>query len=323
MRTITLEEHFATPAFMAGPGRRLKERAERTGGRLANLVTDLLDLGEGRIAAMDAAGVDVQALSLTSPGVEQLPLEEARTIARESNAAIGAAVRRYPARFFGLASLPLLDPQAAIAELDRAMAEDGCKGIVINGHIGGRYLDDPFFWPALARAEALKVPIYLHPTPPPQPVQDAWFGGLKAAVAEMAAGPGWGWHIETALHVLRMALGGVFDVHPGLQIVVGHMGETLPFMIERVDVMAQSVTGLKKPISAYLRENVHYTFSGFNFTPVFLQLLLEVGVERIMFSADHPYQPMAAATAFLDTLPVSPADREAIAHGNAEALFGV
>ena len=159
---------------------------------------------------------------------------------------------------------------------------------MINGHIYGRYLDDPFFWPVLARAEALKLPIYLHPTPSPEPVREAWFSGLKPAVAEMMAGPGWGWHIETALHVLRMALGGVFDIHPGLQVVVGHMGETLPFMIERVDVMAQSMTGLKKPVGAYLRENVHYTFAGFNFTPVFLQLLLEVGVGRILFPAHYP-----------------------------------
>ncbi len=206
MRTITLEEHFATPRYLDGPGRRLKDRAERTGGRLGNLVADLLDLGDGRIAAMDAARIDVQALSLTAPGVEQLSLEDAKAIARETNAAIGAAVRRWPDRFFGLASLPLLDPQAALAELDRAIAEDGCKGIVINGHIGGRYLDDPFFWPVLARAEALKLPIYLHPTQSPPAVAEAWYGGLKPAVAEMMAGAGWGWHIETALHVLRMAL---------------------------------------------------------------------------------------------------------------------
>jgi len=323
MRTITLEEHFATPAYLAGPGRKLKEHAERAGGRLANLITDLADIGEGRIAAMDAAGVSMQALSLTAPGVEQLSAEEARIVARETNAAIGEAVRRSPDRFFGLASLPLPDPPAAVAEIERAIAVDGCKGIVINGHCRGRYLDDRFFWPVLARAEALKLPIYLHPTQSPRPVLDAWYGGLKPAVAEMMANGGWGWHIETALHVLRMVLGGVFDAHPGLQIVIGHMGETLPFMIERVDAIPPSATGLKKPISAYLRENVHYTFAGFNFTAVFLQLLLEVGVERIMFSADHPYRPMAEARAFLDRLPVSPSDRERIAHGNAERLFGV
>jgi predicted TIM-barrel fold metal-dependent hydrolase len=323
MRTITLEEHFATPAYLAGPGRKLKEHAERAGGRLKNLIADLADLGEGRVAAMGAAGVTVQALSLTSPGVEQLSAEEAKTVSRETNAAIGAAVRRWPDRFFGLASLPLLDPPAAVAELERAIAADGCKGIVINGHCRGRYLDDRFFWPALARAEALRLPIYLHPTQSPQPVIDAWYGGLKPAAAEIMANGGWGWHIETALHVLRMVLGGVFDAHPALQIVIGHMGETLPFMIERVDAMPPSATGLPKPVSAYLRENVHYTFSGFNFTAVFLQLLLEVGVERIMFSADHPYQRMANARAFLDALPVSPTDRERIAHGNAERLFGV
>ncbi len=129
---------------------------------------------------------------------------------------------------------------------------------------------------------------------------DAWFGGLEPMVSEMMAGAGWGWHIETALHVLRMILGGVFDAHPELQIVVGHMGETLPFMLQRVDVMAPAMTKLKKPISVYLRENVHYTFSGFNFLPTFLELLLQVGVDRIMFSTDHPYQSMAEGRAFLD-----------------------
>ena len=323
MRTITLEEHFATPDYMAGPDRKTKERAERTGGRFARLAAELLDIGDGRIAAMDAARIDVQALSLTSPGVEQLQVEQAKVFARATNAAIGEAVRRRPGRFFGLASLPLLDPPAAIDEMERAIAEDGCKGVVINGHLRGRYLDERFFWPVLQRAEALKLPVYLHPTQSPQAVLDAWYGGLEPSVAEMMANGGWGWHIETALHVLRMVLGGVFDAHPGLQIVIGHMGETLPFMIQRVDAMAPAMTGLAKPVSAYLRENVHYTFAGFNYLPTFLQLLLEVGVDRILFSADHPYRSMAEARAFLDALPVSPADREKIAHGNAERLFGV
>jgi hypothetical protein len=214
------------------------------------------------------------------------------------------------------------DPPAAISELERAADGQGFKGVVINGHHRGRYLDDRFFWPILARIEALKFPIYLHPTPSPQPVVDAWYGGLSPMVGEMMAGPGWGWHIETALHVLRMILGGVFDAHPALQIVVGHMGESLPSMLQRVDVMSPAMTELKKPVSAYLRENVHYTFSGFNFLPTFLELLLQVGVDRIMFSTDHPYQSMAEGRAFLDRLPVSDGDRERIAHGNAERLFG-
>ncbi|HKN30378.1 MAG TPA: amidohydrolase family protein [Roseiarcus sp.] len=323
MRTIALEEHFATPAFMDGPGRKFKERAEKTGGMLANIVAELVDVGDGRLAAMDVAGVDVQALSLTAPGVEQLEGDEAKEVARDTNAALAEAVRRHPTRFFGLASLPIADPPAAVAEMEHAAGEHGFEGLVVNGHCRGRYLDDRFFWPILSRAEALNLPIYLHPTQSPQPVIDAWYSGLPPMVTEMMAGFGWGWHIETALHVLRMILGGAFDAHPGLQIVVGHMGETLPFMIERVDSMPPAMTGLKKPVSAYLRENVHYTFSGFNFLPTFLDLLLEVGVDRIMFSTDHPYRPMAEGRAFLDRLPVSPTDRERIAHGNAERLFAV
>jgi predicted TIM-barrel fold metal-dependent hydrolase len=139
----------------------------------------------------------------------------------------------------------------------------------------------------------------------------------------MFAGPGWGWHIETAVHVIRLILGGAFDRYPKLQIVIGHMGEALPFMLQRLDNLQMAMTKLDRPISAYLRDNIHYTFSGFNFTPVFLNLLLEVGVERIMFSADHPFQSMAQARAFLDQLPVSTADKERIAHGNAERLFGL
>jgi len=323
MRTIALEEHFATPAFMNGPERKLKERAEQSGGWFAALVGQLLDIGDGRVAAMDAAGVDMQALSLTAPGVEQLEGEEAKQFAQDTNAAVADAARRHPTRLFGLASLPIGDPPAAIAELERAAGDHGFKGIVINGHHRGRYLDDRFFWPILARAEARKFPIYLHPTQSPQPVIDAWYRGLSPMVGEMMAGPGWGWHIETALHVLRMVLGGVFDAHPNLQIVIGHMGESLPFMIQRVDAMPQSMTKLKKPVSAYLRENIHYTLSGFNFLPTFLDLLLEVGVDRIMFSTDYPYRPMAEGRAFLDRLPVSAADRERIAHTNAERLFGV
>jgi hypothetical protein len=142
-------------------------------------------------------------------------------------------------------------------------------------------------------------------------------------VSFLFAVAGWGWHIETAVHVLRMILGGAFDRYPELQLIIGHMGEGLPFMQSRVDIMTTRVTGLKRPISAYLRENVHYTFSGFNFTPTFLDLLLQVGIDRIMFSADYPYGSMAQARAFLDQLPVCAADKERIAHGNAERLLGL
>jgi hypothetical protein len=194
---------------------------------------------------------------------------------------------------------------------------------MINGHVQGRYLDDEFFWPIFECAEALNVPIYLHPTQPPKAVIEASYGGLTPIVKDMFAGPGWGWHIETALHVIRIILGGTFDRYPRLQLVVGHLGETLPFMLQRLDIMPSAMTKLSRPISSYLRENIHYTFSGFNYTPAFLNLLLEVGVDRIMFSADHPYASMAKARAFLEQLPVSTADRERIAHSNAERLLGL
>jgi len=323
MRTITLEEHFASPAFLDGPGRKLKERAAKIGGPAARFLEQLSDLGDNRIAEMDAAGVDMQILSLTSPGVEQLEAAEAASFARETNDFLAEAIRSHPTRFGGFAALPTADPDAAVAELERTIHDYGFKGAVINGHIQGRYLDDKFFWPIFEHAEALRVPIYLHPTPPPQPVIEASYGGFSPIVTELFAGPGWGWHIETAIHVIRIILGGTFDRYPGLQIVIGHMGETLPFMLQRLDMMPAAMTKISRPISSYLRENIHYTFSGFNYTPTFLDLLLEVGVDRIMFSADHPYASMVQARAFLDRLPVSPADRERIAHRNAERLLGL
>jgi uncharacterized protein len=322
MRTITLEEHFVNPGFLDGPGKDLKEKALKFGDRAARLFEQLSDLGDKRIAEMDAAGIDMQVLSLTSPGVEQLDADPAIALAREANDFLADATRRNPKRFAGFAALPTAAPDRAAEELERMVREHGFKGAVINGHNRGRYLDNKFFWPILERAEVLNVPIYLHPTPPPQAVIDASYGGFATIVTELFAGPGWGWHIETAIHVIRMVLGGVFDQYPKLQIVIGHMGETLPFMLQRLDVMPMAMTKINRPISAYLCENVHYTFSGFNFTPTFLDLLLQVGIDRIMFSADHPYSSMAQARAFLDQLPVCAADKERIAHGNAERLLG-
>lgn len=309
MRTITLEEHYTTPAVLQGPGRELA----------AAHAEELSDLGAKRLARMDAAGIDVQVLSL-GPGVEQAAAPEAVALARDANDYAADAVRRYPDRFAAFAALPTPDPAAAAQELERCV-KAGFKGALINGHSRGRHLDDRFFWPIFESAEALRVPIYLHPTQPPQAVVEASYAGFSKPVTFMFANAGFGWHIETAVHALRLILGGVFDQFPKLQLILGHLGEALPFMIQRVDIMPPAMTGLKKPVSAYLRANFHYTFSGFNFTPAFLALLLEMGVDRIMFSADYPYTSMADARSFLDRLPVSPAAKEKIAHGNAEALL--
>jgi len=323
MRTITLEEHYATPGFLNGPGRSFVERAARTGDRMGRILEQVREAGAKRVAEMDAAGIDVQVLSLNSPGVEQLDAMEAAALAREANDFVADAAQRYPDRFAGFAAVPIAAPDQAAEELERTVRDYAFKGTLINGHHRGRYLDDPFFAPILKRAEGLGVPIYVHPTQPPQPVVDALYSGFSPDVSFLFANAGWGWHIETAVHVLRMILGGVFDRFPKLQVIVGHMGEGLPFMQSRADIMTTALTGLKRPVSAYLCENVHYTFSGFNYTPNFLDLLLQVGVDRIMFSADYPYGSMAQARAFLDHLPVGAADRERIAHGNAERLLGL
>ncbi len=228
MRTITVEEHYAIPAFLKGPGRSLEELSRIPGSPLAKVIEKLSDLGEQRVAEMDAAEIDVQVLSLTSPGVEQLEPSAAISLAREANDRVAAAMQKHPSRFAGFAALPTAAPDAAVAELERTVRDYGFKGALINGHIRGRYLDDKFFWPILERAEALHVPIYIHPTQPPQPVIDASYGGFSPVVTYMLAGAGWGWHIETAIHVIRMVLGGVFDQFPNLQLMIGHLGEALP-----------------------------------------------------------------------------------------------
>jgi uncharacterized protein len=323
MKTITLEEHFATPAYLDGPGRELKDQAEKyDNARAKKLLPLLTDLGHKRIADMDAGGIDVQIVSLTAPGVEQLEAAESIALATDANDFAAAAIKKHPTRFGAFASLPTPAPEKAAQELERRVKQQKFAGALINGHSRGRYLDDKFFWPILEAAVALDVPIYLHPTKPPQAVIDASFSGFSPMVNDMFAGPGWGWHIETAVHILRMILGGVFDHFPNLHVVIGHLGEGLPGMFRRVDVMAPAVTKLKRPVTAYLRENIHYTFSGFFFPATFLSLLLELGgVDQLMFSVDYPYQTIPEGRAFLEQLPVTAADRERIAHGNAEKLF--
>ncbi len=315
---------------MRGPGRDLRAMSDaaKTGhmtARFASLTEELTDIGDGRIAAMDAAGIDLQILSLTSPGTEQLPSEGSITVARNSNDALARAIEKSPTRMAGFAAIPTPAPEKAADEFERTVREYRFKGALINGHCRGRYLDDKFFWPIFERAQELQVPIYLHPTRPPQQVVQAYFvGNFTQEVSGQLSIAAWGWHIETAVHLVRIVASGAFDAYPKLQLIVGHLGEGIPFMLERLEQnLPMEMTRLERPFNSYLRENVHYTFSGFNFLPPFLNLVMEVGVDRIMFSADHPYASMKEARNFLDWIPVSPAERERIAHGNAERLFGL
>jgi uncharacterized protein len=316
MRTIALEEHYATAGFMAGPGSWLKARP--------GIVEPICDLGDARIAAMDDGGIDLAVLSLAAPGVEQLDGPTAIRLARECNDELAAAVGRYPERLAGFATLPVSAPEAAAEELERAVRQHGFLGAVINGHSQGRYLDNPYFEPVFDRAATLKVPIYLHPTIPPPAVIDACYAGFAADVTFALATVGWGWHINTATHVLRLILGGVFDRHPALQIIIGHMGEATSFMLPRFDAtLKPKLTGLRHPVSTYLRENVHYTFANFNDEATYANLVAQVGVGRVAFSTDYPFGSMKGSRAVLDNLPLTQEDRASISHRNAEQLLGL
>jgi predicted TIM-barrel fold metal-dependent hydrolase len=324
MRYITVEEHFASPAFINGPGKHFLERFRAGGPRGMEIYDNMRDLGDGRVAAMDAAGIDMQVVSLNSPGVEQAEAAEAISVARDANDFLAAALKKHPKRFAGFAALAIQAPDKAADELERTVSKEGFKGANINGHTRGRYLDDKAFSPILERAQALNVPLYVHPTIPIKSVVDALYGGFAPAVTAQLSGPGWGWHIETAIHVIRMIMGGVFDRYPKLQVVIGHLGEGIPFMLPRLDKnMPRELTKLERPVADYLRNNVYYTFGGFNFPATFQNLLSEVGAGRILFSVDYPFGSMTEARTFLEQLPLSPDDRERIAHGNAEKLLGV
>lgn len=306
MRTIALEEHcLLGPGGMPGPA----------DGPMAERLHLLREVGPGRLADMDASGIDLQVLSEAALGA---PPDAAAATA--ANDRLAAAVAAHPARFAAFASLPAA-PAAAADELERAVTRLGLRGALINGQLGGRFLDDPAAAVVLARAEALGVPLYLHPAEPPAAVRDAYYAGFAPPVTQLLATAGWGWHIESGLHVLRLILAGVFDRFPRLQVIVGHMGEALPFMLARSETILDPVAGLSRPLGAYFRDHVHVTTSGFFTVPPLLCALLVLGADRILFSVDYPFSPNARGRAFLETAPLAPADREKIAHGNAERLL--
>ena len=326
MKIIALEEHFATPALHEANADHPLNRLNRLlAGRQPvpghEVLPRLLDLGERRLADMDAAGIDVQVLSHTTPGTEDLPAGQAVRLAAEANDAMAAAITAHPGRFAGFATLPMPDPAAAARELERAVRELGFVGTMINGHVGGRYLDDPAFRPVLETAAALGVPIYLHPGRPPQQVVDASYAGFAPLVTEALATAGWGWHIDTGLHALRLILAGVFDRFPQLQVIIGHLGEALPSMIWRINQRMSGLTELEKPIVDYFTGNFHITTSGFFDYAPFAAAVHAIGTDRILFSVDYPYSSNQNGRAFLDGLPLSPDDREKIAHRNTEQLL--
>jgi len=319
MRTIALEEHFWTPDLAAPPGTGILARAN---GREIDLA--LRDLDKGRLAGMDAAGIDMQVISHVQPAAQGLPGAEGLAAARRANDYLAAAVVRHPDRFAGFATLPTASPAAAAAELERAVGDLGFAGGLINSTLGtdGTFLDDPRFEVLLDRFETLDVPLYLHPAPAPAAVREVLYGGLPPAVGGALATNAWGWHAEAGLHALRMVVSGVFDRHPRLRLIIGHGGEMIPFMLARVDqVLPPSVTGLSAPPSGYFLRHVWVTTSGMFSLPPVLCAIAVLGVDRVLFSVDHPFGANTDGRAMLDALPLSQPDKAKIAGLNAEQLL--
>ena len=298
--------------YLNSPAERTRAVAER-----------LQDLGARRIADMDATGIDVQILSLTSPGVQIFDADKAVGLARDANDELAAAVAGRPDRYAGLAAIAPQNPAAAAAELERGVRNLGLKGAIVNSHTHGEYLDDPKFWDILASAEALDVPIYLHPNTPSNAMIKPFIDrGLDGAV--------FGFAVETGLHALRLVVSGAFDRFPKLKIVLGHLGEGLPYWLFRIDFMhgASMRSGryasqpkLQRKASDYLRENFYYTTSGMAWTPPIRYVQSVMGMDRVMYAMDYPYQFVPEEVNVTDELPIGYENLKAFYQTNAERVF--
>jgi predicted TIM-barrel fold metal-dependent hydrolase len=319
MRTIALEEHFVSQQFIDATG------IDMGGQTARNLDFDqAAELGSVRLGHMDDSGIDMQVISHVWPTFQPHTPDQELEITRAANAQVHAAVSAHPDRFAAFAALPMSDPAAAVTELDRTVTELGFKGALINGRADGRFLDDPILFPILERAQALKVPLYLHPGLPTETLRQELYSDLDPSVGFGLGVPAWGWHAEAGLHALRLIVSRVFDRLPDLQIILGHMGEMIPFMLERIEDMltpAAQRAGLQRTVADTFCSNFWVTTSGMFSQPPFLLLLQVVGADRILFSVDYPFSSNNAGRAFLDAIAVSPADKEKISHLNAEHLL--
>jgi hypothetical protein len=337
VRKIDFETHFATQSWVdalyANPGypqfqhdpqtknRRLFYRPEGGEPYGDELLEKLLELGEPRLEAMDAVGIDIAVISLTSPGVEQFDLPLSIKLAREANEALAEAVARHPDRYRGYAALPVHDVDESVSELERAIRELGLIGWKTHSNFGDSYLDEKQYWPILAKAEELDAPIYLHPAVPK-------IAELRTYGVALS-GPPFGFCVETALAMVRLVLSGAFDAFPKLKVVVGHYGEFLPFLMHRIDwayvtphVVADvgATPPLNRKPSDYLHDNMWVSTSG-NYLPAAFKCTREaLGMDRILLGTDHPYDSMAACMGFLDSLGLTEEEQALLYHANAAPL---
>jgi uncharacterized protein len=323
MRIIALEEHFATPAVIAAwlddPAGERDLAVEMSTGATTQRM--LVDLADERIAYMDAVGIDVQVLSVTTTGVQNAASAVAIPVARAANDLMAATIRAHPDRFQGLATLPMSAPDAAAAELERAVTELGLHGAMIFGRHGERNLDHADFLPVLQTAESLRAPLYLHPQSPPATVRRNYYGGLGTELDGFFATAGIGWHYETGIQALRLILSGRLDQLPELQLILGHWGEVVLFYLDRIDLLSEAA-GLSGPVSEYFGKHFSVTPGGI-LSERYLHWAQDVlGADRIMFATDYPFQRFdaGAAPAFLTAAVTDDADRERIASGNWERM---
>jgi 2,3-dihydroxybenzoate decarboxylase len=336
-RRIATEEAFSTPEIYAHYARLLDSGTFHDPGfeslvgfylrnpnpRIAEVSARMTDLDARRLGDMDASGIAMQVLSLTAPGVQVFEKDLAVGLARSSNDELAAAIRKHPTRFAGLAAVAPQAPQEAAKELERGVRQLGLKGAIVNSHTQGEYLDNPKFWPIFEAAEALDVPVYLHPTSlPASMIRPFVEGGMDGAA--------FGFACETGLHALRIIVSGVFDRFPKLRMCLGHLGEGLPYWFFRFDFMHQrmvssqrypNIKPLQRKPSEYVRENFYITTSGMAWAPPILYAQSVLGVDRVMYAMDYPYQFVPDEVKVTDNLPVPDADKAQLYESNAVRVF--
>lgn len=306
--TIALEEHYVDAELEALVG--------AAGGTLA---ARLRDVGKQRLHEMDEAGIDVQVLSHAPPGLQRVGAASAADVAARVNDRLAEIVATRPNRFAAFASLPTTDPEAAARELERTVRTLGFKGAMVHGPTDGLFLDEEQFWPILERAEALDVPIYLHPASLMASVRDAYIGKY-AKTHPMFAAAAWGFTIETGTHAMRMVLSGALERFPGLKIILGHLGETIPFLMSRIDEALKRDTPTKNFREQF---NAHFyvTTSGFFSDAALSCCMQEMGADRILFSVDWPFVENADGVEWLRRYHMSDSDKKKIFGGNAAELL--
>jgi predicted TIM-barrel fold metal-dependent hydrolase len=310
---IALEEHYQDAEVKQHTG------SPGTGGALAGLEERLDDLGALRLREMDESGIDLQVLSHSIPGLQGVDAATGVPLARRVNDRLYQTVRSHPDRFAGFAVLPTADPRAAADELERAVTKLGFKGAMINGLTDHVFHDDARFWPIYERAAALDVPIYIHPALPQQAVIDTYYKDYAQKHPGILRA-GWGFNVETATQGIRFVLSGVFDAHPGLKVILGHMGEGLPFYLWRISYGLRGSMS-EKTFRDIFCEHFWITTSGFFSDPALVCCMMEMGIDRILFSVDYPFMDNPPGAEWIKTLPLCAEDREKLLNGNARRLL--